>query len=55
VYVGGVGEMRNVRNFLGLDSGLQGCVRGLQINDRDYDLRPVGHGGDVIGGRDIGE
>lgn len=55
VYVGGVGEMRHVANFLGLDTGFQGCVRALHINQRSYDLRPALQGGDVIGGLDIGE
>jgi hypothetical protein len=50
-----VGDMRNVGNFLGLDTGFHGCVRGLEINERLYDLRPVSQGGDAIGGRDVGK
>ena len=47
--------MKNVRNFLGLDAGLVGCVRRLEINDRYYNLEAAVHGGDITAGLDIGE
>ena len=47
--------MKNVRSFLGLDAGLVGCVRRLEINDRYYNLEAAVHGGDITAGRDIGE
>jgi len=54
VYIGGSGEMRNVKNFVGVDQGLQGCVRHLEINDLSYSFNPVSTGGDSIGGIDTG-
>lgn len=53
--MGGVGEMKNVRSFLGLDAGMVGCVRRLEINDKYYNLEAAVHGGDIVSGRDIGE
>ena len=53
--MGGVGEMKNVRSFLGLDAGMVGCVRRLEINDKYYNLEAAVHGGDIMAGRDIGE
>lgn len=53
--MGGVGEMKNVRSFLGLDAGMVGCVRRLEINDKYYNLEAAVHGGDIVAGRDIGE
>ena len=47
--------MKNVRSFLGLDAGLVGCVRRLEINDKYYNLEAAVHGGDITAGRDIGE
>ena len=47
--------MKNVRSFLGLDAGLVGCVRRLEINDKFYNLEAAVHGGDITAGRDIGE
>ena len=45
--------MRNVKNFLGVDSGLVGCVRRLEINDKYYNLAASMHGGDIVAGKDI--
>ena len=45
--------MRNVKNFLGVDSGLVGCVRRLEINDKYYNLAAAMHGGDIVAGKDI--
>ena len=53
LFVGGVGEMKNVKNFLGVDSGLVGCVRRLEINDKYYNLAASMHGGDIVAGKDI--
>ena len=47
--------MRNVRSFLGLDAGLVGCVRRLEINDKYYNLEAAMHGGDITAGLDICE
>ena len=55
LYVGGVGDMKNVRSFLGVDVGLVGCVRRLEINDKYYNLAAAMHGGDIIAGLDIGK
>ena len=53
VFVGGSGSTKNVKSFLGVDSGLHGCVRHLEINDKLYNLQPVVKGGDVQQGLDI--
>ena len=66
-----MGAIRNVRSFLGLDTGMVGilstististdiwqvgCVRRLEINDKYYSLETAAAGGDIIAGRDIGE
>ena len=47
--------MKNVRSFLGVDVGLVGCVRRLEINDKYYNLAAAMHGGDIIAGLDIGK
>lgn len=53
VFVGGSGSTKNVKSFLGVDSGFHGCVRHLEINDKLYSLQPVVKGGDVQQGLDI--
>ena len=53
LYLGGVGDMKNVKNFLGLDTGLSGCIRRLEINDKVYNLTPESQGGDMMAGQDI--
>lgn len=53
VFIGGSGTTRNVKNFLGVDNGIQACVRHLEINDKLYNLKPSSQGGDIIGGLDI--
>ena len=45
--------MKNVKNFLGLDTGLSGCIRRLEINDKVYNLTPESQGGDMMAGQDI--
>ena len=47
--------MKNVKSFLGVDAGLVGCVRRLEINDKYYNLAASMHGGDIIAGLDIGK
>ena len=47
--------MKNVKSFLGVDTGMAGCVRRLEINDKYYNLAAAMHGGDIIAGLDIGE
>ena len=51
LYLGGVGDIKNVKNFVGLDTGLDGCIRRLEINDKVYDL--TSGSGDLIAGQDI--
>ena len=46
--------MKNVKSFLGVDAGMVGCVRRLEINDKYYNLAASMHGGDIIAGLDIG-
>ena len=53
LYLGGVGDIKNVANFLGLDTGLTGCIRRLEINDKVYNLAPRSQGGDIVAGQDI--
>ena len=53
LYLGGVGDIKNVKNFVGLDTGLNGCIRRLEINDKVYDLIPASQTGDIIAGQDI--
>ena len=53
MFIGGSGGTRNVKNFLGVDNGIQACVRHLEINDKLYNLKPSAQGGDIIGGLDI--
>ena len=53
VFIGGSGGTRNVKNFLGVDNGIQACARNLEINDKLYNLKPSSQGGDIIGGLDI--
>ena len=53
LFVGGIGEMKNVKNFLGVETGLVGCVRRLEINDKYYNLAASMHGGDIVDGKDI--
>lgn len=53
VFIGGSGGTRNVKNFLGVDNGIQACVRHLEINDKLYNLKPSSQGGDIIAGLDI--
>ena len=53
VFIGGTGGTRNVKNFLGVDNGIQACVRHLEINDKLYNLKPSSQGGDIIDGLDI--
>lgn len=40
-----------MKNFVGLDTGLEGCIRRLEINDKVYDL--TSESGDLIAGQDI--
>ena len=47
--------MKNVKSFLGVDAGLVGCVRRLEINDKYYNLAASMLGGDIIAGLDIGK
>ena len=42
-----------MKNFLGVDNGIQACVRHLEINDKLYNLKPLSQGGDIIAGLDI--
>ena len=39
--------------FSSLNSGMIGCVRRLEINDKYYNLGAAMHGGDIIAGQDI--
>ena len=41
VFIGGSGGTRNVKNFLGVDNGIQACVRHLEINDKLYNLNII--------------
>ena len=53
--MGGPGPIKNVKNFLGIESGFHGCVRHLEINDKLYNLQSEVQGGDVQQGLDISE
>ena len=55
LYIGGVGDIKNVADILGLDTGLTGCIRRLEINDKVYTLTPRTQGGDILAGQDISE
>ena len=54
VYIAGQGETSNVKSFLGVEGGLQGCVRNLEINNKHYNFNLVQNGSDTINGLDIG-
>ena len=53
LFLGGVGDIKNVADILGLDTGLTGCIRRLEINDKVYNLTPRSQGGDIVAGQDI--
>ena len=50
-----MGDIKNVADILGLDTGLSGCIRRLEINDKVYRLAPRSQGGDMVAGQDISE
>ena len=47
--------MTSAANRIGTRWGMIGCIRKLEINDKDYDMRKGAFVGDAIHGSDVGE
>jgi len=57
IFIGGHGDLMLIENQTGVGTGLNGCVRQLKLNDKDYDMRktsPSSYIGDALDGLDIG-
>jgi len=55
LYIGGFRNMTSAANRIGTRWGMIGCIRKLEINDKDYDMRKGAFVGDAIHGSDVGE
>ena len=53
--MGGYGNYSLISDRTGVDGGLVGCIRRVNVNDKQYDMRRGAFIGDAIHGYDVGQ
>jgi len=54
-YVGGYGNYSLIGERTGVSAGMDGCVRRVVVNGKQYDMRRGAYIGDVLHGFDVGQ